>query len=98
MNPINNPKTALQRILTNNLLVESYDPEGLQDWCRKSHPNLASCREFRQQLLDAIQHPGLVSPKTYELWTLDEDYPTQELLQAHFKNIWNMCFPDEIIE
>lgn len=98
MNPTNSPKTTLQRILTNNLLVEAYDPESLADWCKRSYPALESCREFRRQLLDAIQHPGLVSPKNYELWTLDDGFPTQELLQSHLKDIWNMCFPDEALK
>ncbi len=98
MNPTDHSNKTLQRILTASLVVEGYDPEGLADWCKRSYPALESCREFRRQLLDAIQHPGIVSPKTYELWTFDESYPTQELLQAHFKNIWNMCFPDEALE
>lgn len=78
--------------------MDAYDPEGLADWCQRSYPALKICQEFRKQLLDAIQHPGLVSPKAYEIWTHDEHYPTQELLQAHLKNIWNMCFPDEAID
>jgi hypothetical protein len=97
MNP-NFSKKTLQRIIQSNLLVEAYDPEDLADWCIKSYPALESCRKFRAQLLDAIQHPGLISPKTYEMWTLDERFPTQELLQAHLKDIWNMCFPHEVIE
>ncbi len=95
---LNISKSTLQRILQSNLLVEAYDPEDLADWCVKSYPALESCREFREQLLAAIQHPGLISPETYELWTLDERFPTQEQLQVHFKDIWNMCFPDDTID
>lgn len=90
--------TTLQEILSENLLADAYDLNFLADWCKKSYPGLGICREFKKQLHHAIQHPGLVSPKAYEIWTSDEDYPTQELLQAHFKNIWNMCFPEEALE
>lgn len=96
MNPDIAQKT-LKRVLQSNLLVEDYDPESLAEWCI-SNPSLKSCREFRSQLLDAIQHPGLISPKTYEAWTLDERFTTQELLQSHLKDIWCMCFPDEAVE
>lgn len=89
--------TTLKEILSASLLVEGYDLEGLADWCKRSYPSLVRCREFKKQLLDAIQNPGLVSPNTYEQWTLDEDYPTQELLQDHFRNIWSQCFPNDLV-
>lgn len=90
--------TALQEILSENLLADAYDLRFLAEWCKKSYPGLEICREFRNQLLDAIQHPGLVSPKTYEAWTDDDSYPTQELLHEHLKEIWNACFPDEAMD
>jgi hypothetical protein len=98
MNHTDHPAATLQEILSENLLADAYDLRSLADWCKRSYPALAVCRDFRKQLLYAIQHPGFASPKDYEVWTDDEEYPTQELLQAHFKNIWNMCFPDEAIE
>jgi len=98
MNPTDHSISTLQEIFTDNLLTDVYDPEGLADWCQRSYPTLKICQEFRRQLLDVIQHPGLISPKTYEAWTLDERFATQELLQSHLKDIWNMCFPDEAVE
>jgi len=97
MNPTDYRTKALQEIFATYLLAEAYEPQDLAAWCRKSYPSLERCRDFREQLLEAIRHPGLVSPKTYELWTLDDGCPTQELLQAHFKKIWNLCFSDEAI-
>ncbi len=88
----------LEKILTTYLLGETYDLDGLASWCQKAYPEIMSCCEFRKQLLDAINQKGLVSPKTYERWTDDESYPTQEMLQRHFKEIWNACFPDEAVD
>ncbi|WP_395746545.1 hypothetical protein [Prosthecobacter sp.] len=88
----------LREKLRANLLGEVYDLEGLADWCQRAYPKIASCCEFRKELLDAINYPGLVSPKAYENWTDDDSYPTQELLQAHFREIWNACFPDEAMD
>jgi hypothetical protein len=98
MNPTDPSTSTLQEILTDNLLVDAYDPEGLADWCQRSYPALKICHDFRKQLLDSIQHPGLISPKTYEACTLDERFPTQDLLQSHLKDIWNICFPNESID
>jgi hypothetical protein len=96
MNQKNDSMKALQEILSENLLADAYDLRFLAEWCKKSYPGLEICSEFRRQLLDAIHHPGLVSPKDYERWTDDESYPTQELLQDHFKMIWKQCFPGEV--
>lgn len=98
MNRIHNSLTTLQEILSENLLADAYDLRFLAEWCKKSYPGLEICCEFRKQLLDAINHPGLVSPKTYESWTDDDSYPTQELLQEHFKEVWNACFPTEAVD
>ena len=92
MNPTEHPTTTLKDSFTTYLTADIYDPERLAEWCKRTYPAVESCREFRKQLLDAIQHPGLISPKTYERWTDDDDYPTQELLQAHFKTFGACAF------
>jgi len=98
MNPTEHQTTALRSRLTTYLTADVFDPERLAEWCQRTYPDVESCREFREQLLCAIQQPGLVTPKNYEGWTGDDDYSTQDQLQAHFKNIWNMCFPHEVVE
>ena len=98
MNPTDDRTKVLQEFFASYLLAEAYDLHDLVDWCRSHYPSLDICREFREQLLDSLQHPGLVSTQDYERWTLDDSYTSQDLLQAHFKKIWNMCFPDEAID
>jgi len=97
MNLTDNRTKMLQEIFALYLLAEAYDLRDLVVWCKSHYPSLDICREFRGQLLDAIQHPGLVTPQDYERWTLDDGYTSQELLQAHFRKIWNMCFPEEAV-
>lgn len=95
MNQTEHPTTTLKESFTTYLTADIYAPERLAEWCKRTYPAVEYCRLFREQLLNAILVPGTVSAKTYERWTGDEDYPTQEMLQDHLEEIWNMCFPGE---
>ncbi|WP_395746549.1 hypothetical protein [Prosthecobacter sp.] len=87
--------TVLETLLSANLDVEAYDLEAFADWCKACLPSSSLVQDFKSQLQHAIDNPGLVTPKLYRAWTSDASFKTQEQLQAHLNNIWNMCFSDQ---
>ncbi len=89
--------TALETLLSANLNVEAYDLEEFAEWCKACLPHSNLVCDFKSQLRYAINHPGQVTPKLYRIWTSDASFKTQDQLQAHFKDIWHACFPDEVI-
>jgi hypothetical protein len=90
--------TALQTLLSANLDVEAYDLEEFANWCKACLPSSSLVHDFKSQLQHAIDKPGLVTPKLYRAWTSDASFKSQDQLQAHLKEIWNMCFPDDASE
>ena len=94
----NNSESALETILSGSLNADSYDLDELADWCLKACPGTPLGRAFKEQLHAVLMEPGLLTPKTYQYWTSDCSFRTQEKLQNHLKEVWNTCFPDEAIE
>ena len=97
MSQMDDSKITIRRKFRAYLFVEEHGFDALANWCRKSYPHLESCREFRDQLWTAIEHPGTITPQIYETWTFDDSFTTQEEVQAHLKKVWSACFPDEAL-
>lgn len=51
---------------------------------------------FKKQLYDAIKNQT-VTPEQYKKLTGDNEYPTQEALQAWLRELWDRIYPDEKI-
>lgn len=95
MNSPSEQLPELKQTFTAYLLGECYDLKSLARWCQVNWPKIPCTQDFRQQLRTAIENRGILTPQTYERWTDDDSYPTQDKLQDHLKEIWNACFPAE---
>ncbi|MDI1313283.1 hypothetical protein [Prosthecobacter sp.] len=91
------PKPALESLISSHLNVEAYALKELARWCRAAWPSSSRAREFKEQLRNAINTPGLITPEMYEKWTSDDKLETQEAVNMRLKDLWNACFPAESI-
>jgi hypothetical protein len=91
------PKTALESMISSHLNVEAYALKELARWCHAAWPSSGRAREFKEQLRKAIYTSGQITPEVYEKWTSDDKLETQEAVDSRLKELWNACFPDELI-
>lgn len=90
-------KPSVQDLIATYLNIDIDEPEALERRCRRLEATNARVQEFKVVLKAALDEPGLVTPWMYEAWTHGHDeYDTQDKLQAHLLEIWNLCFPAEL--
>ena len=95
MNNFNQSQRILEKTFGAHLLVDDYDPDSLVEWCRKNFPDQERGRQFKEELRAAIIYPGKITPQTYESWTADDSFDTQQKIQSHLEEIWEACFPED---
>lgn len=95
MSEVYQPEPALQDMLSSHLDVGAYALDELAGWCKKAWPASQLAREFKTQLKEVINHPGVITPEIYKRWTNDDGFESQEDLNGHLVEVWNACFPEE---
>ncbi|HYF37602.1 MAG TPA: hypothetical protein VD994_20035 [Prosthecobacter sp.] len=87
-------KTTLEKIITAYFNVESDNIDDLATWVKHTHlPSATSeIAEFKTQLREALDRPGIITPEIYERCTDNDEFETQDGIQARLQMTWDACF------
>ena len=85
--------SVLHQTLSLYLNPNAYDIECMARWVRGTKPaaGMEEAQAFKEELREALDHPGVVTPQLYESWT-GEDMDDQDAVQNRLKEVWDWCF------
>jgi hypothetical protein len=87
-------RSVLETFITTFFNVESDDIEVLVNWVKNGHHTTAEAEilEFRRQLREALDKPGIITPAVYERCTGNDALDSQAKVQQRLQETWDACF------